>query len=169
MTKRSPKANGSLAVLLDLIDEAYEKKAWHGPNLRGALRGVSAGHAAWRPAPRRHNVWELALHAAYWKYAVRRRLTRGKRGTFAEKGSNWFRRPGSLDERGWRADLELLDREHRALRDLVASWPAADLSRRVSGSRYTAGQMIAGVAAHDVYHAGQIQLLKALRLGRRGR
>ena len=156
-------------MLLDLIDEAYERRAWHGPNLRGALRGVSARDAAWRPAPRRHNVWELALHAAYWKYAVRRRLTGGKRGSFSEKGSNWFRRPASPDKRLWRADLRLLDREHRALREVVAGWPEADLGRRVPGSRYTAAQTIAGIAAHDVYHAGQIQLVKALRRAPRGR
>ena len=62
-------------LLLAAIDEAYERKAWHGTNLRGALRGVTARQAAWRPAAGRHNLWEIALHAAYWKYAVRRRLT----------------------------------------------------------------------------------------------
>ena len=156
-------------MLLDLLDEAYERKAWHGPNLRGSLRGVSARDAAWRPARGRHSVWELAVHAAYWKYAVRRRLTGGKRGEFPEKGSNWFRRSEAPVERRWRADLAVLEREHRALREVVAGWPARDLARRVPGSRYTAGQMIAGIAAHDVYHAGQIQLVKALRRSRQER
>jgi len=62
-------------AILALIDEAFDKTSWHGPNLRGSIRGVDAGLAAWRPAPGRHNIWELTLHAAYWKYAVRRRLT----------------------------------------------------------------------------------------------
>ncbi len=62
-------------VLLDLLDEAFDKKSWHGPNLRGSIRGVTAQQAAWRPGPDRHNIWELTLHAAYWKYVVRRRLT----------------------------------------------------------------------------------------------
>ena len=51
-------------VLFDFIDEAFDKKSWHGPNLRGSLRGVTAQQAAWRPGPDRHNIWELALHAA---------------------------------------------------------------------------------------------------------
>jgi len=66
-------------LLLDLLDEAFDKKSWHGPNLRGSLRGVTPELAAWRPRPRGHNIWELTLHAAYWKYVVRRRITGSRR------------------------------------------------------------------------------------------
>src|SRR5262245_25706047 len=93
-------------LLLGLLDEAFDKKAWHGPNLRGALRRVGAAEAARRPGRGRHNVWELAVHAAYWKYAVRRRLTGEKRGSFALPGSNWFVRPnGPPSEAEWRKDV----------------------------------------------------------------
>jgi len=103
-------------LVLALLDEAYSRKTWHGPNLRQSLKGVSAKQAAWRPAPGRHNIWELALHSAYWKYAVRRRIEGGKRGSFALKGSNFFARPekGKAIESAWRADLALLEREHQA-------------------------------------------------------
>jgi hypothetical protein len=108
--------------ILTLLDEAYEKRTWHGPNLRQALRGVTAKQAAWRPGPQRHNIWEETLHAAYWKYAVRRRIEGGKRASFALKGSNFFARPekGMLNEAAWRTDKKLLEREHRALREAVA-------------------------------------------------
>ena len=156
------KRSSPVALLLRILDEAYEKKAWHGPNLRGTLRGVSAEQAAWRPAPDRHNVWELALHAAYWKYASRRRLTGEKRGAFPAGGSNWFRRPESATEKAWRADLALLDREHRRLRAAVAAIPAGRLSSVSPGSRHRIDTLVYGIAAHDVYHAGQIQLVKRL-------
>ena len=71
---RDRKARPALDILLGLLDEAFERKSWHGTNLRGSLRGLPAKQAAWRPGPRRHNIWEIAVHAAYWKYAVRRRL-----------------------------------------------------------------------------------------------
>src|SRR6202022_3143178 len=83
----------SADLVLALLDEAYEKRAWHGPNLKQSLRGVSAKQAAWRPAPGRHNIWELAVHSAYWKYAVRRKIAGRKRGSFVLEGSNFFPRP----------------------------------------------------------------------------
>ena len=67
------------APLLELLDQAYgSKRAWHGTALRGALRGVTPGRALRRPGPGRHNIWELVLHIAYWKYAVTQLLTGGR-------------------------------------------------------------------------------------------
>ena len=83
----------AIAVLVKALDEAFDRKGWHGANLRGSIRGMAADTAAWRPAPGRHNIWEIVVHAAYWKYAVRRRLLGEHRGRFAIKGSNWFERP----------------------------------------------------------------------------
>jgi hypothetical protein len=149
-------------LLLALLDEGFDRKAWHGPNLRGALRGLSARIAAKRPASGRHNVWELTVHAAYWKYAVRRRLTGEKRGSFALPGSNWFPCPSPLTEAAWKDAVSLLVREHRLLRAAVAALPAGSLSRTSKGSRYTNARLVAGIAAHDLYHAGQIQVVKRL-------
>ncbi|HEX9492264.1 MAG TPA: DinB family protein [Thermoanaerobaculia bacterium] len=73
-------------LLLRMLDEAFQRKAWHGTNLRRSLRGVTAEEARWKPGPQRHNIWELTLHCGYWKYAVRRRLTGEKRGTFPRRG-----------------------------------------------------------------------------------
>jgi hypothetical protein len=140
-------------LLLDGLDEAYLRKAWHGPTLRGALRGVTAEQALWRPADGRHNIWELTVHCAYWKYAVRRKLTRERRGSFPRRGSNWLPLPPPTPQ-AWRADLRLLADEHRALRRVVEELPAARIERAL--------RLIRGVAYHDVYHAGQISLLKRL-------
>src|SRR5467141_2347149 len=111
----------SAKLVLTLLDEGYEKKTWHGPNLKQSIKGVSLKQAAWRPAPGRHNIWEVMLHAAYWKYAVRRRIEGGKRGSFVLKGSNFFARPekGKLKEAAWSADLALLEREHKALEAVI--------------------------------------------------
>ena len=151
-----------VAVLLDLLDEAFDRKAWHGTNLRGSVRRLDARRAAWRPGPGRHNVWELTVHAAYWKYAVRRLLAGEKRGSFPEPGSNWFPRPSEPDEAAWRRDVALLVAQHEKLREVVARLKGADLRRKPPGSRYTIGAVVRGAASHDLYHAGQIQLLKRL-------
>lgn len=155
-----------VALLLGTIDQGYDRKSWHGTTLRGSLRGVSAAEAAWRPAPDRHNIWELAVHAAYWKYSVLRRLRGGGRGSFPLEGSNWFARPidpGDPDERTWKQDLALLGQMHRDLRAAVAGFRGEDLDRVPDGSATTVADLVTGVAFHDIYHAGQIQLLKRLR------
>ena len=155
----------AIELLLSLVDEAFDRRAWHGTNLRGALRGIDARQASWRPGPGRHNIWELALHAAYWKYAVRRRLTGEKRGSFELKGSNFFTRPGrDRRERAWKADIALLDRQHRQLRAVIAALPASTRLGKGKGG-VTKAWLVAGIAAHDLYHAGQIQLLKRLSKG----
>jgi uncharacterized damage-inducible protein DinB len=145
------------SVILELFEEAFAQKTWHGPNLWQSLKGITARQAAWRPAPRRHNIWEETLHAAYWKYAVRRRLEGGKRGSFALAGSNFFPRPeaGKLNEAAWRADKTLLRQEHRALRKTIKTALRKSVTAQVR-------RMLWGVAFHDVYHAGQIRLLRRL-------
>src|ERR1700730_10480340 len=144
-------------LILALLDEAYEKRTWHGPNLKQSIRGLTAKQAAWRPGPGRHNIWEETLHAAYWKYAVRRRIEGGKRGSFALQGSNFFARPekGKFNEAAWRKDQELLEREHRALRAAMVTLLQTARSAKLLRQLY-------GIAFHDVYHAGQIRLLRRL-------
>ncbi len=150
-------ALNSKQLVLALLDEAYEKKTWHGPNLRQSLKGVAARQAAWRAGSGRHNIWEVMLHAAYWKYALRRRIEGGKRGSFPLKGSNFFLRPekGKLHEAAWAADKKLLEREHRALRAAVAQVLHTSRGTKFMPQFY-------GMAFHDVYHAGQIRLLRRL-------
>ena len=148
----------SARLVLAVLDEAYEKKTWHGPNLKQSLKGVTARQAAWRQGRDRHNIWEVTLHAAYWKYALRRRIEGGKRGTFTLKGSNFFARPeqGKLNEAAWSADKRLLDREHRALRAAVVRLLRSPRAPKFLSQLY-------GIAFHDIYHAGQIRLLRRLQ------
>lgn len=143
-------------VLLANLDSAYDRKGWHGPTLRGALRGLSIDDARWRPKEGRHNVAELAMHCAYWKYAVRRRLTGEKRGSFRAKGSNWFALSDVVDDARWREVVRALDDEHRQLRAVIAALADGELrdDKKL--------RLIYGIAAHDLYHAGQVQLIKRL-------
>jgi uncharacterized damage-inducible protein DinB len=155
-------AQREVAQLLDVLDRAYSRRSWHGTNLRGSIRGLTPADAAWRPGRGRHNIWEIVVHAAYWKYAVSRRLTGQRRGSFDLEGSNWFTRPERQDPRAWKADVALLERMHRALRQAVEQVSPRTLHRKLRSSAVTPFELIAGVAAHDLYHAGQIQLIKRL-------
>jgi uncharacterized damage-inducible protein DinB len=156
------KANNQILLFLNITDEAYKNHAWHGTNLRGSIRGLSAQQAAWRPSSSRHNIWEIVVHCAYWKYIVRRRLLGEKKGSFPLKGSNWIKRPTLLNEKAWREDILLLDTMHQSLRKAISRLTPSDLNRKPGGSKFSNAAMLSGIACHDVYHAGQIQLLKRL-------
>jgi hypothetical protein len=152
----------SLNMLLDLIDQGFDRQSWHGPNLRGSIRGVTHRQAMWRPQPDRHSIWEHVLHAAYWKYTVRRRILGEKRGSFSIKGSNWFT-PQDVTASGWRRDVQLLVDTHKSMRASIAGISPDQLHKKLPGAKVTYSFLISGIAAHDVYHAGQIQLLKRLQ------
>jgi hypothetical protein len=122
--------------------------------------------AAWRPAPDRHNAWETVVHAAYWKYVVRRRILGERRGGFPLSGSNWFPRPADPSEHAWKQDLALLKSTHDALLVALSGLSDSDLDRIPAGGKYPVDFLVRGVIAHDLYHAGQIQLLKRIRASR---
>jgi len=149
--------------LLVALDRAFDQRSWHGTNLRGALRNVSFDEAEWRPAPARHCIAEHVFHAAYWKYTVRRRLTREKRGSFVMPGSDWFALPNPWNAQSWKLCVRVLADEHKALRSVIAALTDRDLDKKERGRKVSLDELITGIAAHDLYHAGQIQLLKRLQ------
>ncbi len=138
--------------------------AWHGgPTPAGALRNVDASAARWRPRPGRHTIWELALHCAYWNYAVRHRLlgTRGPR--FPRSPANWPEMPRVGSDSAWTADRALVAEQQGLLVETIRNFPGGKLGRSVGGGkRWTWGDVLIGIAMHDTYHAGQIQLMKRL-------
>jgi hypothetical protein len=93
---------------------------------------------------------------------VVRRITGEKRGSFALEGSNFFERPVEMTEKALKADIQLLKRYHKSLLDTVSSMKPSDLDKIPMSSKLPNRDVIIGIAAHDIYHAGQIQLLKRL-------
>ena len=153
----------SKTLLLRQLEQSYQKHAWHGPNLKGTLRGLTPKQLLWRPGTNRHNIWEVAIHCAYWKYAVKRRITGEKRGSFPLQGSNWFVVNGGTAA-DWRHDLTFINKMHTELMTAVKKMKPLQLKKK--SGKYTFSDLILGASSHDVYHAGQIQLLKRLQKSR---
>lgn len=157
-------ADAAITLLVEAIQPRSGRQGWHGgPTPVGALRGVTAQQASWTPTPRRKSIWALTLHIAYWKYGVRRLLEGSERGAFPRRPSNFPRLPPQLDDRSWAADVALLRSEHERLVRAASAVDARLLSRRPPTSRrWTYGELVIGIAMHDAYHTGQIQILKRL-------
>jgi uncharacterized damage-inducible protein DinB len=153
----------AVEVLIQTLECAYRRKSWHGTNLRGTLSRLPPEARLWRPGPERPNPWELMIHAAYWKYIVLKALEPEAGHAFGERGSNFFLREAPLSEADWKEDLRRLDAFHRALVGATGRLRPRELSLPAPGRRETAFALLAGVAAHDLHHAGQIQLIRRLR------
>lgn len=143
--------------IADQFRRAYEGEAWHGPSLRELLDGVTAEQAARRPIPQAHTIWELVLHIAVWESVVRRRLTGEAPDPPPEQ--DW---PPVRDtsDAAWKKTLDDLDHGHQQLRQAIALLSDDRLSQKVLGKNYSIYGMLHGLIQHDLYHAGQIALLK---------
>jgi hypothetical protein len=152
---RNARAAGTMrAILIECLRTAFDQRSWHGANLLGSIRSVHATTAAQRLSGRRRTIWQQVLHAAYWKHVVVNKLAGTTR--FPRRGSDWPHMPDKPDEAAWRADVELLKSTQQRLIEVVQSLPAKRLDD--AKTRW----LIHGAAAHDLYHAGQIKLLRKM-------
>lgn len=139
-------------------------KLWHGgASVLGALYGLSPDVAAWKPYPDRHSIWALALHVAYWNYAVRRRITEEERGGFPRGPSNFPSVPAEATKSAWKEDRTLVKKQHDLLVDVIKDFDPCRLDEHAgSETKTTYADLITGIVLHDTYHAGQIVMLKRL-------
>ncbi|MFN8011867.1 MAG: DinB family protein [Holophagaceae bacterium] len=152
----------AVRCLVETLERAYRRKSWHGTGLRGSLRLLYPEARLWRPGPGRPSAWELLVHAAYWKYIVLKALEPAAGHAFGERGSNFFPREDGLSEADWKEDLARLDALHLKVLQAAGRLRPADLDRPAPGRKDSAFTLLAGLAAHDLHHAGQVQLIRRL-------
>jgi uncharacterized damage-inducible protein DinB len=148
--------------IADQLGRAFDGDAWHGDSVLEILNGVSAAQAAARLITHAHTIWELVLHVAAWDGAVLRRL-----GGVAVELADAENFPPVKDtsEAAWRNAQAEVRRVHQELVSAVSVLPDSRLGEMVpgkQGTHYTFYYMLHGVAQHEIYHAGQIALLKKI-------
>ena len=149
--------------LQSILDALQTSGLWFGgPSPAGSLRGVGAEQAARKPDGASHCIWELALHIAYWEYAVRRILEDGPKGEFPRKPANWPRLPDDATESAWKKDRALVRAERERLISAAGAFDPARLDDRAGSSKHTYVDLLYGAVQHSTYHTGQIALLKRL-------
>lgn len=147
------------ALLAEQLRRAFTGDAWHGPAVLELLQDVDAAAAA-KPLAEVHSIWELVLHVAVWDGAALRRLAGEK---FQPEGARNFPPvPKLATEAAWRKAVADAKRTHDRLVKTVAALPESRLRDRVPGKKYDFHFMLHGIAQHELYHAGQIAILKKL-------
>ena len=143
------------------LNSAWDGEPWYGTPLRIMLQGIDATTASRRPLAEGHTIAELTAHATTWMEVVRERLAGQKPEVPPERDFP------PVDGLAWPELLARLDRAHSALVDTVARMDDADFEKVVAGKDYTAAFMLDGLIQHNIYHAGQIALLKKGQPGSR--
>lgn len=149
------------AMAARILREGYGDGAWHGPDLKVALADVTADAAYWRPAPERHNIAEVAVHHAYYVRAVRAKLAGADAEPFILAGDDWFAIPDA-STLSWSKVRDLVNAEHEQLADLVANVASGRTRSPLTESERL--DLVLGITCHAVYHAGQVQLIKKLKV-----
>jgi uncharacterized damage-inducible protein DinB len=144
-------------LIVDQLQRAYSGEAWHGPSLKELLTGVTAEQALARPLPEAHSVWELTMHIGVWMSAARRRLAGDPAKLTPQE--DWPMIDGGSPA-AWQQTLDALEQEHKQLRAAVSSLPKSSLPNQAPGKDHSLAFMLHGVIQHNLYHAGQIALLK---------
>jgi uncharacterized damage-inducible protein DinB len=144
--------------IADQLRRAFEGEAWHGDSLLELLAGVTAAKAAAHPVKGAHSIWELVLHITAWDGAVNRRIVSGKALTLRDEEN--FPPVTDSSEDAWKHALTNLEKVHEELIQTALNLPDSRLHERVAGKDYDIYFMLHGVTQHELYHAGQIAILK---------
>lgn len=144
--------------IAEQLRRAYEGEAWHGPSVKEALAGVTATVAAARPLNGAHSIWEITLHILAGEEIVLARLEGERRGVTEEEW--WPQASSDKGEESWRALLEALDAANLKLREATTALSDERLEQPIVEGMSTTYITLHGLIQHDLYHAGQIMLLK---------
>jgi uncharacterized damage-inducible protein DinB len=139
------------------LKSIYYANAWHGPALKEVLAGVTAAQAATKPITNGHSIWELILHIIGWNGVFLLALA-GKSVTAPEQGD--FPAVNDTSEEAWQKLLGQLDQDYEKLLNAVSSLTEEQLNQKALGKDYNLRLMLRGTINHNIYHTGQIALLK---------
>ena len=150
--------------IVDQLEREHNGDPWHGSPLQAILEGIDATRAAARPIPGAHSIWELVLHMIGWKNETARRLA-GAVACMPVEGD--WPDVGEPTETRWQETLSRLNSAHTALIAAVKTLPETklyeptlDTRSEPLGTGVSYYVLLHGIVQHDVYHAGQISLLK---------
>jgi DinB superfamily len=161
-TKTSPEGL-TAAVLARTLEEGYGPGAWHGPDLKAALEDVDSESAYWKLMPTRHSIAEIAVHHAYHLHNVHSRLTGEPASPFLLAGEDWFVLPSASDL-SWPQIRALVESGQKRVSEVLQGIGEGTIKSPLGESEQF--DIVLGITAHAIYHAGQIQLLKRFKAER---
>ena len=149
----------TIELIKDQLQRSFVSDAWHGSAVLELLESVDHETASFRASPEVHSIWELVLHMTTWKLVVADRVE-GRKNVPSDE-QDWPD-PGATTGARWRVALKELRDAHHRLETVAARVEPAEVDQKPPTSSYTRAQLFHGIVQHDLYHAGQIGILKKM-------
>lgn len=146
--------------IADQLARTFDGKAWHGDSMTHILQGIDPGKASQKPVQHIHSVWEIVLHIIAWEQVVVSCL-QGEAYEGVQGEQDWLPvKEVSLE--AWQTTLKRLEDITLRLKESILSFPEAKLHENIPGRTFSFYVLIHGVIQHNLYHGGQIAILKKM-------
>jgi uncharacterized damage-inducible protein DinB len=143
------------------VSAVYDGQPWHGDNLVTSLSGISADMAVARPAKLNHSIAEIVCHMTAWRYFAVEKMKGNAAYEVWDTELNW-QKITTLDEKEWKAIQDDLRKCQHQLLQQIDKMQESMLTATVDGRKYNFRLLLQGIAQHDIYHSGQIAIIRKL-------
>lgn len=144
-------------LILSHLEESIIKGGWHGPSLIDVVKGIEVSTALSRPLENRHSIWEIVQHVVYWIDRVNDVL-KGEEHPPMGDPEDW--KPVEGDSSAWDSIEEDIIGAYERLRDTIQETNEGKIRDRLPDTNFTYSWMLFGLVHHNLYHAGQIAIMK---------
>ena len=159
-------ATPSIIQYVTRFNEIYNGEPWYGENIVSKLNEVSDELAFTRPMRYVHAIAEVVAHMTYWRQSLISRLNKDESfHASVESEENW-RDLLVLRAAGWKKVLSDFEESQKAIVQILSRQPASILTTEYAGG-HTFEYLIQGVIDHDIYHLGQIALIRKMVLSQK--
>jgi uncharacterized damage-inducible protein DinB len=136
-----------------ILRHAFEKNAWHGPAIKEVLGDITEEQSQ-KKLNNSHSIIELVAHMTAWRTYTIRKLEGDESFDIENNESNF------PHLKNWSVAQTALEESQIRLSSMLNDLPEEKLFEKVPGRKYDFYTLIHGMIHHDIYHLGQIQLIK---------
>lgn len=148
----------------DALRRLYEGEVWHGPSIKEILIDITPEQAVKRLTPKSKNIAEYLIHITNWRTFALEKLTGGDTFDIILNSEADWSVVNEITKDKWEEIQEAYEESQKEILEVLETYTDRKLENIVPGRKYSFYTLLYGVIHHDIYHSGQMMLLKRLAL-----
>lgn len=154
--------NKKIKELKKKFEIAYSGGPWYGDSMKDILNEINPAIVFEKVNGKSHSIAELTAHIIGWREFTLSRLEGNNNFKINQKETFNWKRIDEGEKTAWKNILKELDKNQKKIISTLNRLDDDFLNNKVAGRRYRAEFMLEGTIQHDIYHLGQIVVLKKL-------